>query len=93
MNVDNDSGEVLKGMKDLPALIVDEEYEEVMDVLKREAINLKFNPLISRQKRKAKLKLLQGYLSNARSHARASREFSLNSEFKSCSSILYDSAR
>ena len=93
--VNKDTGEIVevKTLADLPTLIIDEEYEDVLDVLKREAINLKFNPNISRQKRKAKLKELQGFLSNARSHARACREFSLNAEFKATSQILYDASR
>ena len=93
--VNKDTGEIIvvKRLSDLPTLIIDEEYEEVLDVLKREAINLKFNPSISRQKRKAKLKELQGYLANARTHARATREFSLKDEFRATSQILYDAGR
>ena len=94
-DVNKDTGEIIevKVLSDLPTLIIDEEYEDVLDVLKREAINLKFNPSISRQKRKGRLKELQGYLSNARAHARANKEFSLNAEFRACSQILYDAAR
>ena len=93
--VNKDTGEIIvvKRLSDLPTLIIDEEYEEVLDVLKREAINLKFNPSISRQKRKAKLTELQGYLANARTHARATREFSLKDEFRATSQILYDAGR
>ena len=93
--VNESTGEIVekKTLADLPQLIIDEEYEEVLTVLKETAIHLKFNPSISRQKRKFKLKELQGYLSNARSHARANKEFSLNSEFRSCSQVLYDAAR
>ena len=74
-------------------LIIHEEYEEVLDLLKNKAVEIKFDPTVSRQKRKVKLKELQGFLSNARSHAKASREYSLNAEFKACSQILYDAAR
>ena len=93
--VNESTGEIVekKTLADLPQLIIEEEYEEVLDVLKRKAIEIKFDQKVSRQKRKVKLKELQGYLSNARSHARANKEFSLNSEFRSCSQVLYDAAR
>ena len=93
--VNESTGEIIrkKDLIDLPQLIIEEEYEEVLDVLKRKAIEIKFDQKVSRQKRKVKLKELQGFLANARSHARASREFSLNAEFKACSQILYDAAR
>ena len=93
--VNRSTGEIeeKKTLADLPQLIIDEEYEDVISVLKEEAIRLKFTPSISRQKRKVKLKELQGYLSNARSHARANKEFSMNSEFRACSQVLYDAAR
>ena len=56
-------------LADLPELIIHEEYEEVLDLLKNKAVEIKFDPTVSRQKRKVKLKELQGFLSNARSHA------------------------
>ena len=61
------TGEIVrkKTLADLPVLIIEEEYEEVLDLLKNKAVEIKFDPTVSRQKRKVKLKACSQILYDA----------------------------
>lgn len=88
-----DINEPIKTVGDLKDLIIDENFDGALDVIKRAAIEVKFT-VKSKAARRKQMENLRNYLSNVQQHARVNgQDKALRQEFKNAWSICYDSGR